>query len=399
MLAELILVLLATAVGVLAGIITGLLPGVHINLVSAILYSLAPIIALHMQLFYVAILIVAMSVTHTFLDTIPSIFLGAPSEGDVLGILPGHRYLLAGNGMMAVKLSVVGGILGSIVAVACFTFFASLIEISYTTIKPYLFWCMLAIIIFMIGKDAKPFLALAVFLYSGLFGLVALRLPLQEVLLPMLSGMFGVATLLYSINENQDIPKQNDEQYTQLRPIKTIHGCVSGTAAGFITALLPGVSAAAASAVTSQGGKLGDHGFMVLLGSLGSASFILSLASFVSIEKARNGAMAVVTSLVTIDTKAIIMLLSVALIATGTAAVITIWMSRFAAQLLPKLPYAKTCVFVIIFVMCIVFWRTGWLGLCILITSTAIGLMPAALRTARAQAMGCLLLPLLVLLW
>jgi hypothetical protein len=31
--------------------------------------------------------------------------------------------------------------------------------------------------------------------------------------------------------------------------------------------------------------------------------------------------------------------------------------------------------------------------------STAIGLLPAALKTGRAQAMGSLLLPLLVILW
>jgi putative membrane protein len=222
---------------------------------------------------------------------------------------------------------------------------------------------------------------------------------MQEPLLPLLSGMFGVATLIYSINESQSIPEQKDLSYTEFDGRKTISGTIRGAFAGFITALLPGVSAASASAITAQGSKMGDHGFMVLLGSLGSASFILSLAAFISIEKSRNGAMAVITQLSAITMQTSILFLSCALIATGCAALLTVALSRKAAQWLPKMPYMQVCISVIIFVSVIVWLRSGWLGILVLATSSAVGLLPAALKTARAQAMGCLLLPLLVVLW
>lgn len=399
---ELAVFLCAIIIGVLAGIITGLTPGVHINLVSTILLSIAPLIAIYVPLLAIAVLIMSMSITHTFLDTIPSIFLGAPDDEKALGVLPGHRYLLRGNGMMAVKLCIIGGLLGAIVSTILFLPLGWILSKTYEYGKPYLFWILLTIILFSIFKDKKIFWAICIFSISGLLGIIVLKLPLRDPLLPLLSGIFGVATLLYSINENQQIPLQKELNYTELDTKKTLSGTIRGIFAGMITALLPGVSASAASSVTSQStkkGALGDHGFLILLGALGSASFILSLASFLMFEKARNGAMAVITELATIDTRTVIILLGAGLAAAGTAAIITLYLGKHAARFLPKIPYRSTCIGVIIFVAGIVLVRCGWLGILVLITSTAIGLLPAASKTARAQAMGCLLLPVLVLLW
>jgi putative membrane protein len=399
MLLEILLILAAILLGVAAGIITGLTPGVHINLVSAILLALAPALATHIPLLLVCILIMAMAVAHTFLDSIPSIFLGAPDDEKALGVLPGHRYLLRGNGLMAIKLCIIGGLLGAIIAAALFVPSIWAISALADLGKQYLFWVILAIVIFMVFKDNSPLLAAIIFVWCGLLGIVTLRLPLDEPLLPLLSGMFGVATLLYSINESQNIPPQRDECYTEIDKAKAASGGMRGFAAGFITALLPGVSAASASALASRGGKLGDHGFLILLGSLGTASFILSLASFIAIEKARNGAMAVMVQLSAINAGSALLLISVALAAAGIASLITLALARKAAHWLPRMPYRETCIGVIVFVAAIVFVRTGWLGMLVLVASTAAGLLPAALRTARSQAMGCLLLPLLVVLW
>jgi len=88
---------LALILGVLAGTITGLSPGIHINLIASTLmaylgsFSSVPLIAL-------AVFIVSMSITHTFLDFIPSIFLGAPEEDSFLSVLPGHKMLQEGHG-------------------------------------------------------------------------------------------------------------------------------------------------------------------------------------------------------------------------------------------------------------------------------------------------------------
>ena len=58
-----------------------------------------------------AVFIISMSITHTFLDSIPSIFLGAPDADMAMAILPGHQLLLEGRGFEAVKLTVIGSLL------------------------------------------------------------------------------------------------------------------------------------------------------------------------------------------------------------------------------------------------------------------------------------------------
>ena len=81
--------LLALLFGILAGTITGLLPGIHINLVGAILVSLSVGILSSIDPIYLVAFVVAMSITHTFTDFIPSVFLGCPDADTVLSVLPG----------------------------------------------------------------------------------------------------------------------------------------------------------------------------------------------------------------------------------------------------------------------------------------------------------------------
>lgn len=83
----LIEVLLALLLGVTAGTITGLFPGIHINLVALMLFIYSSWLLGFTTPIILAVFIVAMSITHVFLDFIPSIFLGAPEEATALSVL------------------------------------------------------------------------------------------------------------------------------------------------------------------------------------------------------------------------------------------------------------------------------------------------------------------------
>ena len=94
----------ALILGILAGTFTGLAPGIHINLIASLLLlsqsSPSPDLVLPFVIF-----IIAMSITHTFIDFIPSIFLGAPEEDTFLSLLPGHELFLEGRAQEAVVLT------------------------------------------------------------------------------------------------------------------------------------------------------------------------------------------------------------------------------------------------------------------------------------------------------
>src|SRR3989344_9229703 len=90
------------AIGVLVGSLTGVTPGIHLNLVALLTFSVAPVLLQYISLPSLCIFIIAMSITHTFVDAVPGMYLGAPSEAEALSVLPGHRMLLKGLGHQAV---------------------------------------------------------------------------------------------------------------------------------------------------------------------------------------------------------------------------------------------------------------------------------------------------------
>jgi len=87
--------------GCLLGVVTGLTPGLHVNTVCLLGLGFYASAGLDPIEFSVAM--IAMAITHTFLDFIPAIFLGVPEESTALSVLPAHRLVLAGKGLEAVK--------------------------------------------------------------------------------------------------------------------------------------------------------------------------------------------------------------------------------------------------------------------------------------------------------
>ena len=89
-------ILIAMCLGMFIGIFSGICPGIHINLVAATLLAVSPILLRYTNALSLVVFIIALAVTHSFLDSIPSIYLGAPDDENALAVLPGQRMLLQG---------------------------------------------------------------------------------------------------------------------------------------------------------------------------------------------------------------------------------------------------------------------------------------------------------------
>jgi len=102
------LLFISIFIGFFLGIISGLTPGIHVNNFALVLLALTPLfLDIGFEPFYIAVMILSNSVTQTFVDIIPSIFLGAPEADTALAVLPGHRLLMEGRGSEAVRLSAI----------------------------------------------------------------------------------------------------------------------------------------------------------------------------------------------------------------------------------------------------------------------------------------------------
>ena len=147
-------------IGLLVGTITGLIPGIHINLVGVFLLSLSTSLFFSINPIYMVFFIVFVAITHTFVDFIPSVFLGCPDTDTELSVLPGHQLLKSGQGQEALclltclhracngggyhrpKIPVMGGIINIIICklqliVAALIFFTILIAILDINLNPW----------------------------------------------------------------------------------------------------------------------------------------------------------------------------------------------------------------------------------------------------------------------
>jgi TctA family transporter len=124
-----LVVLLFAVLGSVLGMGSGLVPGMHVNTLALLLLAVSvPLlggIAYLCSVFGVrpelsplllSVLIIAASVTHSFVDFLPSLFLGIPDESKVLSVLPAHRLLLAGQGGAALVCAATGSLIGAMVA-------------------------------------------------------------------------------------------------------------------------------------------------------------------------------------------------------------------------------------------------------------------------------------------
>lgn len=387
--------------GCTAGIITGLIPGVHINLISLILVSVSGYFMGLTSPIVLGIFIISMSVTHTFLDVIPSVFLGAPDSDQALNVLPCHRLLLEGKGFEAVKLATIGSLVCLILTTLFIPILLPIVPLIYNTVSPYMGYILLFVVIFMILKEKKPskiLWSIAVFLMSGVLGMIVLSLPnFNQPLFPLLSGLFGVSTLVTSLSNNVKIPIQKIKETITLEKTKLLKAFSAGTFSGSLTGIFPGLGSAQAAILGSQlTGDIGEHAFIVLIGGINTVNFVFSLATLYTLEKARNGAVvAVLQILESIDLNTLIVFLASALLAGGIATYLAMRLTRIFAKYITRISYPAVCITIILFITGMVFYFSSYLGIFILFTSTAVGITPALLGVKRSHAMGCLLLPVI----
>ncbi len=396
-------IIVAIIIGAMLAVITGLTPGIHINLVSLFVLSISPILLNYVSPLFLAAAIISMSIVHTFLDFLPSIYLGAPESETALATLPGHVLLLKGMGYEAIKLAAIGSLLCLIITVILFPFLIISVPFVFEKLQNYIGWILLGIIVFMIAREMdlrKILWSSFMFLSSGILGLIVFSTPnVKEPLFPLLSGLFGVSILLKSLSEKVVIPAQVISDVIKVSPKELIRSLFSGTFAGALLPIFPGLGPAQSAILGSQlmGKKASMYSFMILVAGTGTVSMLMSLVTLYTINKARNGSIVVVQEILkTVDLNQVILFASVALIAGGIATYMLMNLAKVFSNLITKVNYSKLCLGIIIFITLMVFYFSGPLGLLILFVSTMLGLVPAVVKVGRNHAMGVLLLPVIL---
>ena len=394
MLIEIIIALLA---GVLIGTFTGLFPGIHINLVGAFLVSISASYLYGINIIYLVTFISSMAITHTFMDFIPSIFLGCPDADTGLSILPGHEMLKEGEGYQAIMRTAYGGLVSVFLLVILAFPLSFIVSKTYPLIQKIIPFILILVCITMILSERKKFKAATVLLLTGILGLCVLNLNINESLLPLLSGLFGSSMLLMSINQNTKIPKQNliFKKLNFKKLIKPVSGAlIASPLCGF----LPGLGGGQAAVIGNQISKTDGKGFLILLGAVNVLVMGFSFVSLYSISKTRTGAAVAIQSLIgTINSNVLILILCVCLISGILSFFLVKVISIKFLKIMEKINYKKLSIGIIILLSVLILLISGIWGFVIFIISTATGMYCISLNVKKTQMMGCLLIPTIIL--
>ncbi len=387
--------LLALILGILAGTFTGLIPGIHINLIAVFALSLSFITDLPITI--MLIFITAMAITHTFIDFIPSIFLGAPEEDTALGVLPGHKLLIRGEGHRAIKLTVIG----SVIAIVSLILIIPLFIIFMPKIHPFLqrmmglFLIWISIFLVYNEKDSKS-KAIIIFVLAGFLGFATLNSNLQQPLLPLLTGLFGTSTIIHSIRSKTTIPPQGIDKLN-INKKELIKPTLATILVSPICSFFPGLGSSQAAIIGSEiTGKLNSEQFLILIGSVNTLVMSISFVTLFLFQKTRTGAAAAISEITQLSTSNLITILTTIIISAIIAIPLTLMISKTISKHIHRINYTKISYVILIFLIIVIIYFSGILGLITLTVSTILGLTAIEWQTRRSFLMGAILIPTII---
>jgi putative membrane protein len=339
-------------------------------------------------------------ITHTFVDAIPSTFLGVPDADTSLAVLPAHALCLEGNGEEAVRIAALGSACAMVMAVPvsiiCFFLLPAL--------QPFFDWwigiLLVASVGYMIVTSECPGWGLALFVVSGVLGIFTLHYAFlswhtlsggSAILMPLLTGLFGVSVLLTA--SQGVIPEQH---FRGIRmEDRTIIKCTFlGTIAGVAVGWLPGLSTASANGVLASliNYDKDRRAYILATNSANTANAFIGLAALFALSRMRNGVMVALSEL-PLPTMSEMTVAGV--LAAFAAYIITIALSRSAGRfngIDGRVLNRSVIAFIV--VLCIII--TGPFGVAILIIATILGLVPYLVNVPRVYCMGVIMVPVIL---
>jgi len=390
--------LLFIFVGIGIGVVAGICPGLHVNTTIPLVLALS--IFLGLDPYQSIVIIVAIGMTEMFIDYVPSVFLGAPDTDTAVAVLPAHRLLFEGRGYEAIKLTVIGGIGALLVSLAIIAFVTPVFSSLYELSRPYIHFVIIGVVVFMIfsEKKLKKILSAALIIgLTGLLGILTLNSGLvagNEVLFPVLTGLFGLSGLIISLSESSKIPEQKEDSKLNISKKELIKSIVLASFAGILVGFLPAVGISEAAVMMQYvGGSNTARGFLVTASGINVANDLFSLISLYLVGNPRSGSSVAVQQILSeLTFFDVLFLIGSTLFTAGIAAMLTLYLGKKIPKFLIKLNYRKLTLSIIVFIAAMIFLLTGPFGLLIGFTSTAIGLLCAHLKIRRSHCMGVLLI-------
>ena len=380
----------ACFIGILIGTLTGMIPGIHVNTAGAILFASSAFLLGFLSPEFLCVLMVSMSIAHALTEFVPSMLLGVPQEGTATSILPGHRMVLQGRSKEVIRIVAVGGFGAIVITILMMPVFAVALPFLHELTKPYTWIILLSASVYLtyaLTNSKRDFAwSLLLFLLSGILGWAIFQTPISSgvSLMCIFSGLFGISTILFSLNDNSTIPHQNSfyELNIDFNKFKSIFaGGITGAILGFLPGFGPaqGTVIAQAASGTNDNSEDDTVNFLLATSGLNISDCLFSLMAIYIIGNPRSG------------------------IAVSISLILCLKLGDSFSKLMGGVDYRKLSIAVIILQIGILYIFTLYYKAPIfymtlaLITSTALGMLPHYIGVGKSHLMGVLIVPAIVI--
>lgn len=385
-------IILSVGIGVILGIITGLTPGIHSNFVMGLMASAMP--ATLISPLAAIFLITSLTLTHIFVEFLPTVLLGATESESFLATLPAHKMLLEGRANEAVGLMLNGALWGALLMLISWPLFMYFTPKLNQFLHPAFPFILIALSGYLILIEKNKVIATGIALLAGILGYAALNLPVKEPLLPLLSGLFGISSLVTSISNKSKVPPQKEISEDQLNRKEKLSLTLKTLLIGFPCSILPGVGGGYAALLGAETTKTSEREYLSLVGAMSIYTTAASLILVISINKARTGAAAMLQKISLNPTLETILWIMVAItISTLIAYSISKKLAPIAARQLGKINYQRASLVVLVMLITLIFLVSGTIGALIAITGGALGVFAEKEKIKKTNLMAALIIP------
>lgn len=406
---------IACFVGILIGTMTGMIPGIHVNTAGAILFASSTFLLTFLSPEFLCVVMVSMSIAHALIEFVPSMLLGVPQEGTATSILPGHRMVLQGRSKEVIRIVAVGGFGAILVTILMMPIFAIVLPFLHDISKPYTWVILLFASIYLtysLTGTSRDFIwSLFLFISSGILGWTIFQTPISSgvTLMCVFSGLFGISTILFSLNDNSTIPHQNPfyDLNIDFNKFKSIFaGGIIGAILGFLPGFGPaqGTVMAQAASGTNDNDDEDTVNFLLATSGLNISDCLFSLIAIYIIGNPRSGIAVYMSYLISeMSLNHLIIFIFASLLAVSVSLMLALKLGDSFSRMMGGVDYKKLSIGVImlqivILYIFIFYYRApiGYMTLA-LITSTAMGMLPHFLGIGKSHLMGVLIIPAIVI--
>lgn len=406
---------IACFIGIVIGTTTGMIPGIHVNTAGAILFASSTFLLTFLSPEFLCVLMVAMSIAHALIEFVPSMLLGVPQEGTATSILPGHRMVLQGRAKEVIRIVSVGGFGAIIVTILMLPIFSIALPILHDITKPFTWMILLVASIYLtyrLTSTFRDFLwSLLLFVLSGILGGIIFQTPISSgiTLMCTFSGLFGISTILFSLNDSSTIPHQNPfyELNIDYNKFKSIFaGGITGAILGFLPGFGPAQGTIIAQAVSGANDNDDDDtvNFLLATSGLNISDCLFSLIAIYIIGNPRSGIAVYMSYLIfEMSLNHLAIFIFASLIAVSVSLVLSLKLGDSFSRLMGGVDYKKLSISVILLQIVILYifvfyYKAPFFYMTLaLITSTAMGMLPHYIGVGKSHLMGVLIIPAIVI--